>query len=138
MPTKDIFHKVVKNALIKEGWTITHDPLFIQFGGVDVYVDLGAERIIAAQKDSRKIAVEVKSFVSPSVISEFHLALGQFINYRVALNAEDPNRVLYLAVPNDVYKTFFILQFTQVVVETYQLKLIVYEVKQEVILKWQE
>ncbi len=138
MSAKDIFHEAVKNALLKEGWTITHDPLFIQFGGVDVYVDLGAEKIIAAYKDGRKIAIEIKSFVKPSVISEFHTALGQFINYRVALQAEDPDRVLYLAVPIDIYKTFFALQFTQVVVETNQLKLIVYDAKQEVIVKWQE
>ncbi len=100
MPTKDVFHEAVKNALIKDGWVVTHDPLFIQFGGIDVYIDLGAERIIAAEKKGQKIAVEIKSFVKPSVISEFHLALGQFINYRMALNAEDPDRVLYLVVPN--------------------------------------
>ena len=44
MPERDIFHDAVKNALIKEGWTITNDPLFIQFGGVDMYVDLGVEK----------------------------------------------------------------------------------------------
>jgi XisH protein len=49
---KDKFHDAVKNALIKEGWTVTDDPLFLQFGGVDLFVDLGAENIIAAQKDN--------------------------------------------------------------------------------------
>jgi hypothetical protein len=27
MPAKDIYHETVKNALIKDGWTITDDPL---------------------------------------------------------------------------------------------------------------
>ncbi len=49
---KDIYHNQVKNALVKDGWNITHDPLFVQFGGVDVYVDLGAEKIIGAEKVS--------------------------------------------------------------------------------------
>ncbi|MEK7727399.1 MAG: element excision factor XisH family protein [candidate division KSB1 bacterium] len=35
-PERDIFHDAVKNALVKEGWTITNDPRFIQFGGIDM------------------------------------------------------------------------------------------------------
>lgn len=71
---------------------ITDEPLNIRCGGVDIQIDLGAQRLTAAQKDRDKIAVEVKNFVSASKISEFHMALGQFINYRTALRAEDPNR----------------------------------------------
>ncbi len=54
---KDKFHQAVKNALIKEEWAITDDPLFLQFGGVDLFVDLGAEKMIAAQKENYQIAV---------------------------------------------------------------------------------
>ncbi|PSN15187.1 hypothetical protein C7293_08370 [filamentous cyanobacterium CCT1] len=43
MAAKDLLHDAVKGALEKDGWTITHDPLFISFGGVKMYVDLGAE-----------------------------------------------------------------------------------------------
>lgn len=138
MPSRDIFHDAVKNALLKEGWTITDDPLFIQFGGVDLYVDLGAEKIIAAEKDQQKIAIEIKSFIGPSLIADFHTALGQFMNYRLALENQDPERILYLAVPSDAYTVFFNLQFTQVVTQRYGLKLIVYEVETEVITQWQE
>ena len=67
MAAKDIFHDAVKHALEKDGWIITHDSLFISFGGVNMYVDLGAEMIIAANRGNEKIAVEVKSFVGPSV-----------------------------------------------------------------------
>ncbi|MFM7437014.1 MAG: element excision factor XisH family protein, partial [Snowella sp.] len=48
MPAKDIFHKIVKQALEKHGWTITHDPLYLDFGGVEPYIDLGAEKLITA------------------------------------------------------------------------------------------
>ena len=133
---KDKFHDVVKNALIKEDWTITDDPLFLQFGGVDLYVDLGAEKLIAAQKDNQKIAVEVKSFLGYSVIYEFHQALGQIMNYRLILQREDPERVLYLAVPLDVYESFFKLEFTQVAMVDYRLKLIVYDIDLEAIALW--
>jgi hypothetical protein len=133
---KDKFHNAVKNALIKEEWTITDDPLFLQFGGVDLFVDLGAEKMIAAQKDNRRIAVEIKSFLGASLISEFHTALGQLMSYRLALKQKDPQRALYLAVPLDVYNTFFKLEFSQVAIEDYQLKLIVYDQDEEVIVRW--
>lgn len=137
MPERDIFHDAVKTALVKERWTITNDPLFIHFGGVDMYIDLGAEKIIAAEKDGQKIAVEIKSFVGTSIISEFHTALGQFMNYRLALEEQDSTRTLYLAVPIDTYKEFFTLHFGQVAIQRYRLKLIVYDVDKEVIVKWQ-
>ena len=60
---KDIFHSHVRSALEKDGWTITDDPLLLPWGKAPVYVDLGAEKIIAAEKNERKIAVEVKSFL---------------------------------------------------------------------------
>ena len=82
MSAKDIFHEVVKRALQKDGWQITHDPFSISVGGVNMSIDLGAERLIAAERQGEKIAVEVKSFLErASAISEFHTALGQFINY---------------------------------------------------------
>ncbi|MBI1925564.1 XisH family protein [Candidatus Poribacteria bacterium] len=136
MPARDLFHDAAKNALIKEGWTITDDPLLIRFGGVDMYIDIAAERLIAAEKDGQKIAVEIKSFVGTSVISDFHTAMGQFINYRVALEAQEPERELYLAVPEDVYEEFFTLYFTRTVIQRYQLKNMVYNVDREEIVKW--
>lgn len=71
MPAKDKFHETVKTALVKDGWTITDDPLFIKFGGVEMYVDIGAEKLIGAEKDGRKIAVEIKSFLGISLPLSF-------------------------------------------------------------------
>lgn len=134
---KDRFHNVVKAALIKDGWIVTHDPLQIKVGGVDMEIDLGAERLLAAQRGDEKIAVEIKSFLtSASAISEFHTALGQFINYRGALRREDPNRVLYLAVPNLTYNSFFQLDFPASMLEENKVRLIVYDVELERIVQW--
>ncbi len=133
---KDKFHGAVKNALIKEGWIITDDPLYLGFGGVDLYVDLGAEKLIAAQKENQKIAVEIKSFLNYSVISDFHTAVGQVMNYRLILQQKEPERILFLAVPTDIYKTFFQLEFTRLAIQSYQLNLIIYDVGKEEILQW--
>lgn len=43
MPARDLYHETVKNALIKDGWTITHDPLTLELGSSRLFVDLGAE-----------------------------------------------------------------------------------------------
>jgi len=137
MPARDIFHKAVRKALEKEQWLITHDPLSLDIGGVEMYIDLGAEKILAAEKNGQKMAVEIKSFLGNSAISEFHTAVGQFINYRLALREQEPERILYLAVPADVYKSFFNLKFIQQVIEQYQIKLIIYDPVNEVIVKWQ-
>lgn len=136
MSARDIFHNAVRAALEKEGWVITQDPLFIKVEDIEFYIDLGGERIIAAQKDTQKIAVEIKSFLGSSEVSDFHLALGQFLNYRLALKKKQPERVLYLAVPVDVYDEFFSRPFIQEVIAEYNLKLLIFDAEKEEIVLW--
>jgi hypothetical protein len=133
---RDLFHNIVRTALEKDGWTITDDPLSIRSGGVEIQIDLGGEKLIAAQKDTEKIAVEIKNFVTASKISEFHTALGQFINYRTALRIEDPDRILYLAVPLAVYNSFFDLPFPRTIVNENHIKILVYNIETEEISAW--
>lgn len=137
MAAKDVFHNAVRLALQKDSWTITHDPLTIDLADGQLQVDLGAERLIAAQRQGEQIAVEVKSFIAPSAVTEFHTALGQFLNYRVALKIKEPQRVLYLAVPLETYKDFFSRQLPQLSIQEYQIKLLVFDPEQEVIVQWQ-
>lgn len=136
MAARDVFHQAVRNGLTKQGWIITADPLVVQFGGVDLYTDLGAEKLLAAEKDGQHIAVEVKSFLGPSLLSDFHTALGQFLNYRLALDAQDQQRMLYLAIPLDTYTTFFTLPFAQAAVQRHAIHLIVYNPETEVLVQW--
>src|SRR5215475_9202887 len=112
MPARDVFHDAVKQELIKQAWTITADPYNIQFGGVEQAIDLADQGLIGTGKGDRRIAVEVNSFASPSAATEYHAALGQFLHYRMALDKEDPERVLYLAVLIDTLELFFALVFT--------------------------
>jgi XisH protein len=136
MPAKDIFHKIVKTAIEKDGWTITDENLFIQVEDVDFYIDLAAERVLVAEKMGEKIAVEIKSFLGASDITDFHTALGQFLNYRSALKLVEPKRVLYLAVPEDVYNEFFTRRFIQRAIGEHQLKLLIFNPNREEIVQW--
>jgi hypothetical protein len=137
MAARDLVHQAVKTALQKDGWTITHDPLTIDLNDGQLQIDLGAERLIAAQKQDQQIAIEIKSFTAPSAISEFHTALGQFLNYRVALKLKEPTRILYLAIPQEVYESFFSRQLPQLSIQEYQLKLIIFNPVSQVIVQWQ-
>lgn len=136
MPARDRFHNAVKTGLEKQGWKITHDPLIVSFELGDMYIDLGADKILAAERENQKIAVEIKSFFNTSSISEFHTALGQFINYRLALSEQEADRTLYLAVPIDSYTSFFTIRLVQNIIKTYQLKLITYQPETEDIIEW--
>ncbi|NEP61277.1 MAG: fatty-acid oxidation protein subunit alpha [Symploca sp. SIO2G7] len=134
---RDIFHQQVKNALIKDGWQITHDPLTIRISeAVKLQIDLAAESTIAAERNSEKIAVEIKSFIGDSDISAFHTALGQYLNYWQALEEQEPERIVYLAIPIETYEDFFQLSFIQRALGRYQVKLIIYDPKLEEIRQW--
>lgn len=138
MAAKDLFHDAVKQALLKDQWIITAEPLTIKIEGVRFEIDLAAEKVFAAEKAGRKIAVEVKSFLSNSPLTDFHAALGQFLNYRLALQMNEPERILYLAVPFDTFDTFFQERFVQEAVRLHQLKLVVYDPVKEVFIEWKD
>lgn len=107
MPAKDIYHDAVRNALIKEGWTITDDPLILSIGKRDLFVDLGAEKLITAEKDHQKIAVEIKIFIGKSRIDDLEKALGQYILYDEIMMDKQENRMLYLAIKKSAYEDIF-------------------------------
>ncbi|WP_286826798.1 element excision factor XisH family protein [Microcystis sp. LSC13-02] len=136
MPRYDLYHNQVKQALIKEGWQITDDPFTLDYKGIRLYADLGAERIFAAQKDLEKILVEIKVFNSPSLMIELEKAIGQYNVYRSFLKRLEPQRRLYLAIPDDVYQDFFSLEPIQEVISDQLVFLIVFNPELEVINQW--
>ena len=136
MSAKDKFHDEVKRALIKDRWVVTDDPLKIQSEGKRFEIDFGAKRLIFADRGVEKIAIEVKSFLNPSTMTDFYGAMGQFLTYRLALKREQPERTLYLAVPKDSYDVFFRSDFIQLAIEEYSLLLVVYDHAEEVITQW--
>jgi hypothetical protein len=136
MPRKDVYHETVVEALRADGWTITADPLLLAYGGKDVYVDLGAEYPIGAEKEGRKIGVEIKSFVGASDLHELELALGQYNLYRDILSEVEPERLLYLAIPDRIDDSIFGGPLGQLVIRRQQLRLIVFDEVEPKIVKW--
>jgi hypothetical protein len=96
-----------------------------------MFIDLAAERIIAAEKDNERIAIEIKSFIGDSLVSSFHEAIGQYDNYQIALEDDEADRILFLAVPQNVYNSFFQEPFIQKVIDRKNIKLIVYQPNSE-------
>lgn len=136
MPAKDLYHESVVIALKREGWKITDDPLVLKSGGVRLMIDLGAERVIGAEKGGEKIAVEIKSFVAFSILQAFHEAIGQYRNYESVLRKEDAGRMLYLAVSSQIYEVFTQTPFFSERLEEEQVKLIVFSTETNVITAW--
>lgn len=136
MARQDVYHNVVKSALIKEGWTITHEPYLIKIEDVKYEIDMGAEVLLGAEKEGRKIAIEVKSFIEQSTVYAFHLAIGQFIDYLVALEETEPDRILYMAIPESVHINFFSKQIIQKTLMRVNAKIIVYNIENETVVKW--
>jgi XisH protein len=136
MPAKDIFHDRCKAALIKDGWHISHDPYSLKVGKKDLFIDLGAEKLIAADKGSQKIAVEIKSFVSPSEIRDLEVALGQYVLYQNVLTRIEPERTLYLAIRESSFLKLFEQEIGKILIENQVLKLLTFHPETEEIARW--
>ena len=137
MPARNIYHDTVVKALQADGWTITHDPLRIGYGGQDMYVDLGADRpTIGAERGKERIAVEIQSFLSPSRVRDLQEAIGQYEVYRLVLAEQEPDRQLFMAVPNEFYDQFLTERFGQFIISQLKVKLVVFE--EERILQWKK
>ena len=136
MPAKDIYHDTVKNALIKDGWTITDDPLSLKVGKKDIFIDLAANKLLVAQKQDTKIAVEVKSFIGSSEIEDLKNALGQYILYDKILRAKLSKRSLYLAIRKDNFDGLLSEEIGQILLSDNSLKMIIFDPEMEMITQW--
>ncbi|MEM9220705.1 MAG: XisH family protein [Cyanobacteria bacterium P01_F01_bin.150] len=137
MPARDKYHDAVRQALIKDGWTITNDPLHLKWGRKDMYIDMAASQLLAAEKEKRKIAVEVKTFGGRSEMDDLEKALGQYILYVDVLAELEPERLLYLAVPVWAYESLFEEPLGRLLLRNKRLRLIVFEPIRELIQQWQ-
>ena len=133
MSRRDKYHDVVKNALIREGWTITHDPYYFVDTDPQLSTDIGAERLIAAENATQKIVVEVKSFLEESQVVELEKAIGQYGLYRRFLARQAP---LYLAVPQHAFEDIFSRQVGREAIEEFHLRLFVYSLLENEPLVW--
>lgn len=136
MPRLDNIHNAVKNALLKDDWSITDDPYVIQYRTAKLYADLGAERIIAAERKNQKLVIEIKSFLGASKLQDLKEALGQYDIYRYLLEETVPERKFYVAISNEIYKNFFQQDLVQLILKKHTLPLIVVDIESEKIKLW--
>ncbi len=136
MPAKDKYHNQVRLALEKEGWMITHDPYFLKLEGVNYPVDLGAEKMIAAEKANQKILVEIKSFAVESIPNEFHTALGQYLDYELGLEELEPDRIIFLAIPEKVYQKIQKIPILLKALARYDVKVLIFDQTAAEIKQW--
>jgi hypothetical protein len=134
---KDFFHHHVKQVLKNDGWTITHDPFRVEYEGDEYEMDLGAERLIAAEKDMEKIVVEIKSFLKTSVVYQFHDALGQYMNYLIGLKlAKETERRLFLALSHTVYNRLSESPLLMASIEAYKVNILVFDANKPEVVSW--
>ena len=136
MPAKDIYHNAVRFALVKDGWEILTEDYTLEYGGDRLYVDIAAEKSIAAEKQGQQILVEVKSFLGRSFINDLEKAVGQYIVYRDILLETALNFELYLAITQGTYKSYFQRQLTQMIINRNQVKLLIVDAESEAIVQW--
>ena len=136
MPKRDVYHYEIRRAIEKDGWIVTNDPLQITWEEKDYSPDLGAERIIAAQRGTEKIAVEIKSFIGQNFSFDFYEAMGQFDSYFYALADLEPDRLVLLAISEIAYKKFFIKKYVQRLLVLKKIPVIVVDTDNEIIVQW--
>jgi XisH protein len=105
-------------------------------GGIST--DLGAEKVIVAEKGLTKIAVEVKSFINPSIIHDFIRATGQFRVYSIVMKKRQIDRILYLAMPDFVYYELIEFPFVKDTIEDSSIKFILFDPNSQTIVEWIE
>jgi XisH protein len=136
MSRRDSLHDAARRTLEKDGWIITDDPLILVLEKTLLKADLGAEKFFTAEKADLKIAIEIKDFDTPSVISELEKTMGQLQLYQWALEGQEPYRQLFLAVSEAIYLKHFQKPIFQLVLNRNKINLLVYEPEQEVIIQW--
>jgi XisH protein len=138
MSAKNLHHEAAVEALIADGWTITDDPLKLSYGNRNVYIDIGAQQAIAAEKGERRIAVEVQSFVGLSEVHDLQVAIGQYVCYRTLLRVSDPIRTLYMAVRPVAADGILAEPIGRLMLESERIKVLVFDSASRRVVKWIE
>jgi XisH protein len=132
---KDKLHDIVEIALAKDNWRKIQS-LTLDYAGIDLNLDIIADKLIGAEQGNLKIAVEVKSFANPSVTYDFHQAVGQYLHYRMALSYLQIDRTPYLAIPEASYTNYLTQPFFQDSLALHHVNLVTIDPLRQEIARW--
>ena len=96
-------------------------------------IDLGAEKLFAAEKDAQKITIEIKTFLQVSFAHEFHSVLGQYLIYVRGLQKVEPERMLYLVIPSYVENRLNEYLFIREIIEELQIRIFIFDEKNKLL-----
>ncbi len=118
---------------------MTHDPYVVPIGKRKIYIDLAAEEevVIGAEKSGELIAVEIKTFAGFSDVEDFHSALGQYLLYSFALSKYEPERQVFLSIPEDTFEEFLDDYFFYEALEFFKVKFVVFNPLEKKIIQWE-
>jgi XisH protein len=132
MPRLDKHHEIVKSALNKSGWKIVYDPVLLQYKGLRLYIDLGAERI----NNGEQAVIEVKVFGGNSLVDEFEKAIGQYSLYRFVLKKSEVKSKLYLAITDEIFEKFVDKPAILEYIDEHEIHLLIFNSEKEEITQW--
>ncbi len=101
-----------------------------------LYADFGAERLLAAERGTEKIAVEIKTFRSPSPIADLEQAIGQYSLYEGILQLLEAPHILYLAIPEEAFAQIFSERIGLLALKKRIKRAFVFDPIQEEIVRW--
>jgi hypothetical protein len=136
MPAQDLYHDVVRDALRKDGWRITHTALQLKAMVASGAGEFWEGPWLIADKDERKVAVAVSSFVGRSNPADITQMWKQLALSRPRLHAMDSDRVVHLAVRQATYNACFGGTAGELLLEKEHMQLIVFDPRAEVIVQW--
>jgi hypothetical protein len=132
LPAKDRHHDSVKEALVKSGWIITHDPRTLLLPERVLFVDF---RVVNDQ-DQSALLIEVKGFEQSSQVEALMAALGKYNVYRSAMKYNDIIEPLYLAIPEAAYLGIMSETLGREILRDYEVKLLVFDPEKREIVRW--
>ena len=134
MPANDKYQKTVTNALIKDGWQIADEQIALPIEGRNLWIDIEAVKT----SSEKIILIEVKGFENiASPINYFQQVVGQLIMYRTAIKYWNlDSHILYLAIPDYAYNSFFQETIVKLIITELELKLLIFNPEKEEITVW--
>jgi hypothetical protein len=133
VPAKDHYHDTVKRALIKDGWMIVQEQVYLSDNQRHVWVDLSARRELG----EALILIEIKGFEgNSSLIDALMSALGQYAVYKAMLDYLNLKEQLFLAVPRVAYEGIFQAPVAQQAIQNLAVRLLVFDPIAEEVVLW--